>query len=99
MKEIIENLNKVFESRVRIGIMSVLSVSEEADFNELKKTLNITDGNLASHAAALEEEGYISSKRKLLGNKTKKTFSVTSKGIKAFSDHIDALDKLIKGIK
>lgn len=99
MKEIIGKLNKVFESRVRIGIMSVLTVSEEADFSGLKSTLNITDGNLASHAAALEEEGYIRSKRKLLGNKTKKTFSATPKGIKAFSDHIDVLDKIIKEIK
>lgn len=99
MKQILENLNKTFESRVRIGIMSVLLVNEEADFNELKNTLNVTDGNLASHASALEEEGYISSKRKLLGNKTKKTFCASPKGIKAFSEHLDALDKIIKGIK
>lgn len=99
MKEIIGSLNKIFESRVRIGIMSVLTVNDEADFNELKNTLSITDGNLASHAGALEDEGYIGSKRKLLGNKTKKTFYATPKGIKAFSIHLDALDKLIKGIK
>ena len=53
MKDIISGLNKVFESRVRLGIMSILIVNESYDFNSLKETLNVTDGNLASHLKAL----------------------------------------------
>jgi len=52
---IIDKLNKDFESRVRLGIMSVLMVNDWIDFTEMKTLLNITDGNLASHAAALEK--------------------------------------------
>ena len=52
MKDLISNINKVFESRVRLGIMSVLMVNESYDFNSLKETLNVTDGNLASHLKA-----------------------------------------------
>ena len=50
---IIDKLNKDFESRVRLGIMSVLMVNDWIDFTEMKSLLNITDGNLASHSSAL----------------------------------------------
>ena len=53
MKNLISNINKIFESRVRLGIMSVLMVNETYDFNNLKETLYVTDGNLASHLKAL----------------------------------------------
>jgi len=55
MKDLIANLNKIFESRVRLGIMSVLTVNESYDFNSLKEALAVTDGNLASHLKALEK--------------------------------------------
>ena len=51
----IENLNKVFESRVRLGIMSILMVNEWVEFKTLKELLKVTDGNLASHLSALEK--------------------------------------------
>ena len=50
----VEQLHKAFESRIRLGIMSVLLVNDWVEFMELKETLNVTDGNLASHLAALE---------------------------------------------
>jgi hypothetical protein len=53
VKELISKLNKQFESRVRLGIMSVLMVNESVDFVTLKDLLDITDGNLASHLSAL----------------------------------------------
>ena len=59
MIEAFQNINKAFESKVRLGIMAVLMVNEEADFNFLKEQLSLTDGNLASHTRALEELGYI----------------------------------------
>ena len=55
----INNLNKLFDSRVRLGIMSALMVNSEVNFNDLKMLLEITDGNLASHLKALEENKII----------------------------------------
>ena len=52
MIEAFQNINKAFESKVRLGIMAVLMVNEEADFNFLKEQLSLTDGNLASHTRA-----------------------------------------------
>ena len=96
MSNPIENLNKTFESRVRLGLMSALVVNDALDFNSLKDLLGITDGNLASHAGALEAEGYIKVKKSFVGKKTQTTYSVTTAGQRAFNNHIDALARLIK---
>jgi len=93
----IHKLNKAFENRVRLGMMSVLMVNDSMDFNSLKDLLQVTDGNLASHAAALEKEGLIHIKKEILNKKTLTTYSATKPGIKAFEEHLDALEKLIKG--
>ena len=53
MKNPIENLNKIFDSRIRLGIMSALMVNAEVNFNELKELIQVTDGNLASHIKTL----------------------------------------------
>lgn len=92
----IHKLHKAFESRVRLGIMSVLMVNDSVDFNTLKELLDVTDGNLASHAAALEKEGFVHIKKEFVGKKTLTTYSATKTGIKAFENHLDALEKLIK---
>ena len=56
MKNIFGELNKVFENRVRLGIMSILMVEEWVEFKRFKEILEITDGNLASHLKALEKK-------------------------------------------
>lgn len=96
MKSIIHNLNKTFENRIRLGIMSTLMVNDELDFNAMKQSLDVTDGNLASHISALENEGYVKVKKAFVGKKPQTTYSVTAAGRRAFSDHLDALEKLIK---
>ena len=95
MKNIIENINKAFESRVRLGIMSILLVNHEVDFNELKDRLDLTDGNLASHISALEKLEYIIVYKEFVGKKTKTTYKVSTLGKKEFNDHLKALEKLI----
>lgn len=92
----IEDLNKAFENRVRLGIMSVLMVNEQADFNSLKEQLNITDGNLASHISALEKLHFLEVKKQFIGRKPNTTYSVTRAGRKAFHDHLDALERILK---
>ena len=96
MKNRIENLNKAFESRVRLGIMSVLMVADQVDFVTLKEQLQVTDGNIASHITALEKLAYIKVEKKFIGKKPNTTYSVTSQGKKAFKEHINALEKLIR---
>ncbi len=99
MKNLIENLNKVFDSRIRLGIMSALLVNEEVSFNELKELIQVTDGNLASHFKTLEENGYVKVHKGFIGRKTNTTYSVTKAGEKAFKAHLDALEKMIKSIE
>ncbi len=96
---LIENLNKIFDSRIRLGIMSALMVNEEVNFNELKELLNITDGNLASHLKTLEESSYIKIQKGFIGRKTNTTYSVTKTGEKAFKTHLTALEKMIGSVK
>jgi DNA-binding MarR family transcriptional regulator len=99
MKNPIENLNKIFDSRIRMGVMSILIVNEEVSFNDLKKMLDVTDGNLASHMVNLEENGYVKVHKGFVGRKTNTTYSITRAGEKAFKDHIEALEAIIKGMK
>jgi DNA-binding MarR family transcriptional regulator len=99
MKNPIENLNKVFDSRIRMGVMSVLSVNEEVNFNDLKQLLELTDGNLASHLINLEENGYIKVHKGFIGRKTNTTYSITKAGERAFTEHIAALEHMIRGVK
>lgn len=91
----IENLDKAFESRVRLGIMSVLTASGQSDFNTLKGMLGVSDGNLASHIRALEELGYIETQKQFIGRKPNTSYMVTDTGRKAFSAHIEALTSLL----
>jgi len=93
---IIDKLNKDFESRVRLGIMSVLMVNDWVDFTEMKTLLNITDGNLASHSSALEKTGYIEVKKEFVGKKPKTSYQVTDLGRAAFKEHLSYLEKLMK---
>ena len=96
MKDIFVNINKVFESRVRLGVMSVLIVNENADFNSLKEMLEVTDGNLASHLKALEREKFIGVVKSFIGRKPNTKYFITNKGKKAFEEHLQILEKLIK---
>ena len=96
MNNPIENLNKTFDSRIRLGIMSALMVNAEVNFNDLKELLKITDGNLASHIKALEENSAIKVHKGFIGRKTNTTYSVTKAGEKAFRAHIEALEKMIR---
>ena len=95
----IEKLNKTFDSRVRLGIMSTLMVNDKINFNDLKELIDVTDGNLASHVKSLEENGYIKVNKGFIGRKTNTTYAVTKIGEKAFQQHLAALEKMIKTMK
>ena len=96
MKVPFEKLDKAFENRLRLQIMSVLMVNDRYDFNSLKELLDITDGNLASHLKGLEKEEYITVHKTFLGRKPNTNYEATEKVKKAFKQHLDALEQLIK---
>ena len=88
-------LNKAFDSRVRLGLMSILSVNEWVSYKEIKNILDLTDGNLASHIHALEKINFIEIKKQFIGKKPLTTYRVTKIGKNAFKEHISGLEKLI----
>lgn len=92
---IIYNINKLFDHRIRLGMMSVLMVNEYADFTTLKELLDVTDGNLASHSKSLEIAGYIYVEKQFIGRKPNTRYRATKLGKTEFKKHIDALEKLI----
>jgi len=91
----IYDLDKAFESRVRLGIMSALMVESSLDFKQLKALLGVTDGNLATHLKALEKKQYILVTKKFIGRKPNTSYSLTKEGRTAFKDHLAALEKLL----
>jgi DNA-binding HxlR family transcriptional regulator len=99
MKNPIEQLNKTFDSRIRLGIMSTLFVNARINFNELKELIQVTDGNLASHLKTLEDAGYIKVEKGFIGRKTNTTYAITKAGEKAFKAHMDALEKMIRSLE
>lgn len=105
MKDIISRLNKVFESRVRLGVMSLLMVEDWVHYSAFREAIRmedgtkITDGNLASHLKKLRQEDYIAEKKEFRENKPHTTYRATPAGRKAFEEHLDALEELIRGIE
>jgi DNA-binding MarR family transcriptional regulator len=93
---LIDNINKLFDHRIRLGIMSILIVNDDADFTRLKELLDLTDGNLASHAKTLEKANYIRIEKAFIGKKPNTKYSITKEGRLAFKKHLEALEQLIR---
>ncbi|MDG1913103.1 MAG: transcriptional regulator [Crocinitomix sp.] len=94
----IDQLNKAFESRVRLGIMSILMVNNWMDYKAFKEQLDLTDGNLASHIGGLEKLEYITIRKRFIGKKTNTSYKITALGKREFQSHINALEKLLNSI-
>lgn len=99
MKDLLDNLDKAFESRVRLGIMAILMVNEQVDFNYLKELLEVTDGNLASHLKQLEASTYVTVSKQFVGRKPNTTYAVTPQGKIALESHLNAIEKLLRNTK
>jgi DNA-binding HxlR family transcriptional regulator len=96
VKEVLKELDKAFENRVRLGIMSVLVVNDSLNFNALKELLGVTDGNLASHLKSLEKSQYIKYRKEFLDRKPNTNYFATIRGKDAFIKHINAIERLLK---
>jgi len=96
MKQLLSKLDKAFENKIRLGIMLALTKSEQLDFTTLRKLLDVSDGNLASHLKSLEQLDYIESRKRFIGRKPNTSYFVSIKGIEAFEEHITTMRSLIK---
>ncbi|MFY7652558.1 MAG: winged helix-turn-helix domain-containing protein [Chitinophagaceae bacterium] len=96
MKNLIIQLDKAFESRVRLGIMALLLVNETVEFNTLKAELQVSDGNLASHLSGLEKAGYLLVNKQFIGKKPNTTYRATAAGKEAFNKHLNILEQIIQ---
>ena len=97
---VIQKFNKAFENRIRLGIMSILIVNQWVEFNRFKELIDdITDGNLASHLKALEKLDYVEMRKAFIGRKPQTSYKITKTGRKAFKEHLDALEEILKKSK
>ncbi|MCB0640281.1 MAG: transcriptional regulator [Phaeodactylibacter sp.] len=98
MKNIITNLNKSFDNRTRLGIMSVLMVNDWVEFKTLRDALGVTDGNLASHLGALEDLKYVQVRKRFVGKRPNTSYRTTVTGATAFQAHLSAIERLIPAL-
>ncbi len=91
-------LDRVLTQKARLGIMSILMVLEETDFNTLKDKLNLTDGNLSTHLSLLEKAKYVRLRKLFVRKKPRTLCQVTDLGRRAFRKYMDTLEKIIKEI-
>ncbi len=98
MKNLFQNLDKAFENKLRLGIMSILYVNSPSSYNTLKESLEATDGNLASHLKNLEKLEYISVSKSFIDRKPNTEYAITEAGKKAFENHIATLEQILKNL-
>jgi DNA-binding MarR family transcriptional regulator len=95
----LDGIDKVIHERARLGVMSLLAASGELTFVELKRHLEMTDGNLSVHLRILEEAGYVAIEKSFVDRKPRTVVKVTKKGRAAFKAYIDALEQIIHKIR
>jgi DNA-binding MarR family transcriptional regulator len=94
-----QKLDRLIHERLRLGILSALSVSESLTFNELKKLLDSTDGNLSVHARKLEEAGYVACTKSFEGRMPKTEYKLTAAGRRALERYLDHMEALIQAMR
>lgn len=92
-------LDPVIHERVRLGIISALAVNDELSFNDLKKLLDITDGNLSVHARKLEDVGYLKCSKSFVGRQPRTSFRVTSAGRRALESYLAQMESVIRSAR
>ena len=92
-------LDRLVHERLRLGILSALSVNESLTFNELKKLLDTTDGNLSVHARKLEEAGYVGCHKAFEGRVPRTDYRLTAGGRRALDRYLDHMEALIQAMR
>lgn len=92
-------LDRLIHERKRLGIVSALAVNDSLSFNELKKLMQTTDGNLSVHARKLEEAGYITCRKSFEGRMPKTDYALTASGRRALERYLDHMEALIRATR
>src|SRR4051812_1370013 len=92
-------LDRLVHERLRLGMLSALSVNDGLTFNELKKLLETTDGNLSVHARKLEEAGYVTCTKGFEGRVPRTNYELTPSGRKALARYLDHMEALIHAMR
>ncbi len=91
--------DRLIHERIRLGILSALAVNDPISFNDLKKLLKTTDGNLSVHARKLEEAGYVACAKSFAGRVPKTEYRLTEAGRRAFERYLDDMETLIRAAR
>jgi len=94
-----DQLDRLIHERIRLSLMSTLAVREWMTFNELKQTLEATDGNLSVHARKLEDAGYIECRKSFEGRVPKTEYRVTKPGRRALETYLGHMERLIQAVR
>src|ERR1700733_3673439 len=95
----IPDLDRLIHERIRLGIVSALAANSSLTFNDLKKLLRTTDGNLSVHARKLEEAGYVACSKSFEGRMPKTEYTLTETGRKALEKYLNHMEALIQAMK
>jgi DNA-binding MarR family transcriptional regulator len=91
--------DRLIHERLRLGILSALAVNESMSFNDLKKLMQTTDGNLSVHARKLEEANYIACTKSFEGRVPKTEYGITPSGRRALERYLDHMEALIRATR
>lgn len=92
-------LDRVIHEKGRMAIMSLLAVSPELSFTDMRTALNMTDGNLTTHIRTLQQAGYVAVTKSVQGKRPLTTCALTPRGEKAFKDYINLLEQIVRQTK
>jgi DNA-binding HxlR family transcriptional regulator len=93
------SLDRLIHERMRLGIISALAANESLTFNDLKKLMHTTDGNLSVHARKLEDGGYIACTKSFEGRLPKTEYKLTANGKRALENYVSHMETLIKQVR
>jgi DNA-binding HxlR family transcriptional regulator len=99
MKRSTLELDRLIHERLRLGIISALAANERLSFNDLKRLLRTTDGNLSVHARKLEEANYIACTKSFEGRVPKTEYAITPSGRRALERYLDHMEALIRATR
>jgi DNA-binding HxlR family transcriptional regulator len=94
-----QKLDRLVHERLRLGMLSALSVNASLTFNELKRLLETTDGNLSVHARKLEEAGYVACAKTFEGRVPRTEYRLTAAGRRALDRYLDHMEALIQAMR
>ena len=92
-------LDRLIHERMRLGIVSALAVNDTLTFNDLKRLMHTTDGNLSVHARKLEEAGYVQCTKKFEGRVPRTEFRLAETGRRALAAYLDHMEALIQAVR